>query len=89
MCLERQHMQILTKFLWLERPVALGDQIDDWRSSFGRAGEFLPRSNPRGPHGQKFPIDTGRTRAAEQAWHTLQKVHAEFDQHLREHSCLA
>jgi hypothetical protein len=34
MCLERQHMQILTKFLWLQRPVPLGDQIDGWRVSW-------------------------------------------------------
>jgi hypothetical protein len=31
MCLEGQHMQILTKFLWLQSPVALGDQIDGWQ----------------------------------------------------------
>ena len=29
------------------------------------------------------------SRAAEQAWDSLQKVHAALDKHLREHSCLA
>jgi hypothetical protein len=29
------------------------------------------------------------SRAAEQAWESLQKVHAALDKHLREHSCLA
>jgi len=28
------------------------------------------------------------SRAAEQAWESLQKVHVALDKHLREHSCL-
>jgi hypothetical protein len=28
MCLD---MHVQTKFLWLRRPVAIGDRVDDWR----------------------------------------------------------
>jgi hypothetical protein len=31
MCLDGRTVEIRTKFLWLPRPVAVGDEIDDWR----------------------------------------------------------
>src|SRR5215471_13266057 len=30
-CVWTRNMQVQTKFLWLRKPVAIGDQVDGWR----------------------------------------------------------